>query len=234
MKNPLSLSFAKGWSRGFAFIRLHSRLKIVLWGVLIFSVLAAARNSFAQTADEVIQAVENNYRNLTDLTAKVTQKNFLKSLDKTQTFEGAFYLKKPGRLRLDYTNGQSIVVDGKEAWFYSKKSEEVIKRTFTDFAHANIPVAFLLGAGKIRDDFDVAQPDPKIPRLLELIPKKSGGVLKKLRIEADEAGLITKLFIFDRSGNVTELLFTDIRENAGVADRLFKFSVPKGTEIIEQ
>lgn len=219
------------------FIRVHSRLKIVLWGVLIFSVFSvfsAARNSFAQTADEVIRAVENNYRNLTDLTAKVTQKNFLKSLDKTQTFEGAFFLKKPGRLRLDFTNGQSIVIDGREAWFYSKKSEQAIKRTFTDFEHANIPVAFLLGAGKIRDDFDVAQPDPKSPRLLELIPKKPGAVMKKLRIEADEAGLITKLFIFDKSGNTTELRFTGIRENTGVDDKLFKFTVPKGTEIIEQ
>ncbi len=213
---------------------LRSLLRLSLAIFFISSASFAVRPAQAQTADQVIKAVENNYRNLTDLTAKVTQKNFLKSLDKTQTFEGSFYLKKPGRLRLDYTNGQSIVVDGKEAWFYSKKSEQVIKRTFTDFARANIPVAFLLGAGKIRDDFDVAQPDPKTPRLLELIPKKPGDVLKKLRIEADEAGLITKLFIFDRSGNVTELLFTDIRENAGVADKLFKFSVPKGTEIIEQ
>lgn len=213
---------------------LRSLLRLSLAIFFISSASFAVRPAQAQTADQVIKAVENNYRNLTDLTAKVTQKNFLKSLDKTQTFEGSFYLKKPGRLRLDYTNGQSIVVDGKEAWFYSKKSEQVIKRTFTDFARANIPVAFLLGAGKIRDDFDVAQPDPKTPRLIELIPKKPGDVLKKLRIEADEAGLITKLFIFDRSGNVTELLFTDIRENAGVADKLFKFSVPKGTEIIEQ
>jgi hypothetical protein len=36
----------------------------------------------------------------------------------------------------------------------------------------NIPVAFLLGASHIRDDFDVLQPGPQAPGLLELVPRK--------------------------------------------------------------
>ena len=188
----------------------------------------------ALTKDEAVLSVENHYSQLIDLTAKVSQKNFLKTLGKTQTFEAKLFLKKPGRLKLDYTNGQNIVIDGKEAWLYSKKSEQVIKRTFSDFEHANIPVAFLLGAATIRDDFDVVQPDPKAPRLLELVPKKPGAVMKKLRIRTDEAGRITDLVIFDKSGNTTEILFTDIQENVKIEDKLFQFSVPKGTEIITQ
>ncbi len=186
------------------------------------------------TKDEIVQSVETHYSQLTDLTAKVSQKNFLKALGKTQTFEAKLFLKKPGRLRLDYTNGQNIVIDGKEAWFYSKKSEQVIKRTFSDFEHANIPVAFLLGAATIRNDFDVVQPDPKAPLLLELVPKKPGAVMKKLRIRTDDAGRITELIIFDKSGNTSEIQFTDIQENVKLEDKLFQFSVPKGTEIIEQ
>ena len=123
----------------------------------------------ALTKDEAVLSVENHYSQLIDLTAKVSQKNFLRTLGKTQTFEAKLFLKKPGRLKLDYTNGQNIVIDGREAWFYSKKSEQVIRRTFSDFEHANIPVAFLLGAATIRDDFDVVQPDPKAPRLLEYL-----------------------------------------------------------------
>ncbi len=186
------------------------------------------------TKDEAVLSVENHYGGLTDLTAKVAQKNFLKALGKTQTFEAKLFLKKPGRLRLDYTNGQSIVIDGKEAWFYSKKSEQVIKRTFSDFEHANIPVAFLLGAATIRNDFDVVQPDPKAPRQLELVPKKPGAAMNKLRIAADEAGHITELVIFDKSGNTSEIQFKEIQENVKLEDKLFQFSVPKGTEIIEQ
>jgi outer membrane lipoprotein-sorting protein len=51
---------------------------------------------------------------------------------------------------------------------------------------------------------------------------------------ADESGRITQLTIFDKTGNTTEILFTDIQENVKIEDKLFHFSVPRGTEIIEQ
>jgi outer membrane lipoprotein carrier protein len=191
-------------------------------------------HAFAQTVDEVVPAVEKHYQELADLTAKVSQKNFLMALDKTQTFEGTLWIKKPGRLRLEYTNGQLILIDGKAALLYSKKSEQVIKKTFTDFEQMNIPVAFLLGAAHIRDDFEVFQPDVNSPRLLELTPKKAGAAMKKLRIQIDEAGRIIGLIIFDKTGNVTEIEFMDIREDTGFDSKLFTFKAPKGTEIIEQ
>ncbi len=188
----------------------------------------------AQTADEAVIAVEKHYEALADLTAKVTQKNHFKAVGKTQTFEGTLLIKRPGKLRLEYTNGQLILVDGKEALIYLKKSEQVIKKAFTDFGHMNIPVAFLLGAAHIRDDFDVRQPDPKAPRTLELLPKKSGAAMKKLVLESDADGRITALTIFDPMGNETEIVFADARENTGLEDRLFSFKPPKGTEVIEQ
>lgn len=115
---------------------------------------------------DTVAAIEAHYRDLADLTAKVVQKNFLKSVNKTQKFEGTLSIKRPGKLRLEYTNGQLIMIDGAEAWFYSKKSEQAIRRTFKDFEQANIPVAFLLGAGAVRQDFDVSVPEEDKPRML--------------------------------------------------------------------
>jgi outer membrane lipoprotein carrier protein len=201
---------------------------------LLSSVSFAVPSACAQTVDEAITAVEKHYQEVSDLTAKVTQKNFFKALGKTQTFEGALLVKKPGKLRLEFTNGQLILIDGKAALFYSKKSSQVIRKTFTDFERMNIPVAFLLGAAHIRDDFNVLQPDPKVPRSLELVPKKTGAAMKKLGLESDDSGRITRLTIFDRSGNVTEIIFTVVSEDAGLDDQLFSFKPPKGTEIIEQ
>ncbi len=200
--------------------------------VVTFSLVSSV--SSAQTVDEAVTAVEKHYQEVSDLTAKVKQKNFFKALDKTQTFEGALLVRKPGKLRLEFTNGQLILIDGKAALFYSKKSSQVVKKTFTDFERMNIPVAFLLGAAHIRDDFDVLQPDPKAPRSLELVPKKPGAAMKKLGLESDDSGRITRLTIFDRSGNVTEIIFNDVHEGVGLDDKLFSFKPPKGTEIIEQ
>jgi outer membrane lipoprotein carrier protein len=207
---------------------------VVMAFSLVSSVSFAVPSANAQNVGEAIATVEKHYQEVSDLAAKVTQKNFFKALGKTQTFEGALFIKKPGKLRLEFTNGQLILVDGKAALFYSKKSSQVIKKTFSDFESMNIPVAFLLGAAHIRDDFDVLQPDPKAPRSLELIPKKSGAAMKKLGLESDDSGRIARLTIFDRSGNVTEIIFTAARENEGLDDKLFSFKPPKGTEIIEQ
>jgi len=188
----------------------------------------------AQTVQEAAAAVERHYSELKDLTAKVTQKTFLKSVGKTQKYDGTLRIKKPGKLRLDYSNGQVILIDGKAALFYSKKSEQVIKKTFTDFQQMNIPVAFLLGAAHIRDDFDVLQPDSKAPRSLALLPRKPGAAMQKMRVETGETGGITSLTIFDKSGNTTEIVFADVQEGVAIDDTVFVFKAPKGTEIIEQ
>lgn len=212
------------------FVHPHRTTVFVLL-VLWFSLLTPA---YAQTVDEAVAAVEKHYQELVDLTANVSQKNMLKAMNRTQKYEGVLQIKKPGKLRLAYANGQLILIDGKEALFYSKKSEQVIKKTFTDFAQMNIPVAFLLGAAHIRDDFEVRQPDQKKPRFLELLPRKPGAAMKKLSIQSDETGRITRMTIFDKAGNTTEISFADVKEDAGLDDKAFEFKAPKGTEIIEQ
>jgi outer membrane lipoprotein carrier protein len=231
MKKPIRM-FKNQECKLFILLPVVSFSRLFL--LCIFSATAVVNPAFAQTVDEAVLAVEKHYRDLTDLTAKVSQKNVLKAVERTQKFDGTLWIKKPGKLRLEYTNGQLILIDGKAALFYSKRSEQVIKRTFTDFAHMNIPVAFLLGAAHIRDDFDVRGPDPKTPRVLDLLPKKAGAAMKKLRIHADDAGRITEMTIFDKSGNTTEIVFNDVKEGTGVEDKLFEFKAPKGTEIIEQ
>jgi outer membrane lipoprotein carrier protein len=183
---------------------------------------------------DTVQTIEAHYRNLADLTTMVVQKNFLKSVEKTQKFEGTLAIKRPGKLRLEYTNGQLIMIDGAEAWFYSKKSEQAIRRTFKDFEQANIPVAFLLGAGAIRQDFVVSMPEADKPRMLDLVPKKTGAAMRKLRLYSDETGKITRMIVYDRSGNTSDVQFFDVKESVGLDDGQFRFKVPKGTEIIEQ
>lgn len=211
--------------------RFFSLIRGILSALLLL--LIAAASAHAQSVQEVVASVEDHYRALVDLKANVVQKNILKSIGKTQKFDGELSIKKPGRLRLDYKNGQVVLIDGKSALFYSKKSEQLVKKTFTDFEHMNVPVAFLLGAAHIRDDFDVLQADKATPRDLELLPKKPGAAMKKLVLRTMEGGRIQSLSIFDKSGNMTEIVFSDIREGAGVDDKVFTFTPPKGTEIIE-
>lgn len=215
-------------------VRLLLTSCFTLLSFCAFSLSSPPRIAQAQTVDEAVAVVEKHYQELVDLHAVVSQKNMLKAMNRTQKYEGVLQIKKPGKLRLQYTNGQLILIDNKEALFYSKKSEQVIKKTFTDFAQMNIPVAFLLGAAHIRDDFEVRQPDQKKPRFLELLPRKPGAAMKKLSIQSDETGRITRMTIFDKAGNTTEISFSGVKEGAGIEDSAFIFKAPKGTEVIEQ
>ena len=210
------------------------RIPVIAALFLAVSLVVATKPCSAQTVDEALSAIESHYRDLVDLTAKVVQKNHLKSLGRTQTFEAVLRIRKPGKLRLDYTNGQVIVVDNKSALFYSKKSGQMIKKSFSDIERLNIPVTFLLGAAHIRDDFDVYLSGTTSPIQLDLVPKKPDAAMKKLGIGCDASGRISTLTIFDKSGNMTEILFSAIREGVGLDDKVFVFKAPQGTEIIEQ
>jgi outer membrane lipoprotein carrier protein len=208
---------------------------LALWTLAAVTTAAAAVAGAAVAPSGMAARIEAHYRDLADLTAQVTQKNYLKTVDKTQTFDGTLMVKRPGKLRLEYTNGQVIVIDGKEAWFYSKKSQQAIRRTFKDFEQANIPVAFLLGAAQIRDDFEIVERTiDQGQRALELTPKRAGAAMTKLGLVCDDAGRISTLVVHDRSGNTSTITFSDVRENTGLDDGLFRFKAPKGTEIIEQ
>ena len=204
--------------------------------VSIPMVTAPVATAPTATVQDLVGLIEGHYRGVADLTARIVQKNYVKSVNKTQTFEGTLSIKRPGRLRLEFTNGQIIVIDGNEAWFYSKKSEQAIRRTFRDFEQANIPVAFLLGASEIRQEFDVQAPEAGAPQTsLDLLPKKrSGATMSKLRLHADESGRITRMVITHRSGDSADIQFTDVQEGTGLDDARFQFRVPKGTEVIEQ
>ena len=164
----------------------------------------------------------------------MTQKNFLKSLNKTQSFEGTLAIKSR-----EAAPGLYEQPDHRHRWGHGldstpRKASRPSGGPFSDFEHANIPVAFLLGASSIRDDFRRGPARREEPRDPRAAAEKKGAIMKKLRLQTDEAGRITGMTIFDKSGNTTDITFTDIREGVGLEDSLFLFKVPKGTEVIEQ
>jgi outer membrane lipoprotein-sorting protein len=66
------------------------------------------------------------------------------------------------------------------------------------------------------------------------MPRKPGAAMTKLELDAEGNGRITSLVIYDKSGNITGIQFSDIREDIGLDDKAFVFKIPKGTEVIEQ
>jgi outer membrane lipoprotein-sorting protein len=93
----------------------------------------------------------------------------------------------------------------------------------------------LLGAANIRDDFEVRERKESAVRLtVDLVPKRKDAAMERMTLVCDDAGRITALTIYDRSGNMLSIQFSNVAENTGLGDARFRFNVPKGTEIIEQ
>ena len=56
--------------------------------------------------------------------------------------------------------------------------------------------------------------------------------MKRATIDAEPGGRIRGVLLEDMQGNRTRFRFEDVRENTGLADRLFRFEPPKGVEVI--
>jgi outer membrane lipoprotein carrier protein len=187
----------------------------------------------------LVQKVQQRYDATTDFTADVTQEMTVASLGKTLTAHGTLSYKRPGKLRWQLGDGssQEIVADGATLWLYQPAEKQVLKAPFQSAFKASTPISFLLGVGRIADDFDVSLdesvPPPVELTWLKLIPRQGDGTLGWLRL-----GVAPKTFdiaaaeIHDQLGNVTSLRFTNLKRGVGVADSLFHFQVPDGVDVV--
>lgn len=199
---------------------------------------AAAAQDAAPPVDEVLAGIQKFYADAQDLKAKFTQTYTYKVYDRKQVSHGTVYFKKPRRMRWDYSKPTTkvFVADGQTLWVYEPEENQVFKR---DLSSAQLPVAltFMSGEGKLADEFDaklMPPPDDKHWQV-ELIPKKTEGDYKALRLTVDRATFaVTASTVVDPVGNTNHLVFADVQTNGGLPDKGFEFKPPEGVRVITQ
>jgi len=55
---------------------------------------------------------------------------------------------------------------------------------------------------------------------------------RSVHADLEDAGRIRGILVIDAQGNRSQFTFDDIHENVGLDDRLFRFEVPHGVEVI--
>ena len=96
-------------------------------------------------------------------------------------------------------------------------------------------VLFLAGKGNLLRDFDVSFTTTTLPDAvaLQLKPRQKQRDYDWLIIVADRASMqIRALTAADAQGGRSTFEFTNYRENTGIADSVFTFKIPKGTDVI--
>ena len=192
----------------------------------------------APPAADVAAALQRRYDRIKDFSANFTQTaegGVLRR--KAATESGTVRIKKPGKMRWDYTTPEKkmFVSDGKTMYMYFPKDRQVMRNPVPEQDQATSAVLFLMGKGDVTRDFTVKWADSKDPAVyaLRLEPKVRQAEFDWLEVRADRESLqIRSLTTGDAQGGRSTFSFSNFKENTGLADKTFEFSIPRGTEVI--
>jgi outer membrane lipoprotein carrier protein len=139
-------------------------------------------------------------------------------------------------MRWEFTEPpQTLVSDGKFFWFYQPAEKQVLKTAFQQAFSSTTPASFLLGVGRLDQDFNISLTGETADGYqLRLTPKKDPEAIGLLDLVVSAKTFdILQATVTDPLGNVTRLHFSNIDRKASLDDTLFHFTAPPGVDVIE-
>jgi chaperone LolA len=178
----------------------------------------------AATLDQVLDTIQTKYQRLTTLSAKFTQTTQLELLNKTVTTTGTLQLKKPGKLRIDYDDARSktYISNGKTLWVMDKATKQTDSFKIGSSEVPKEALTILNGFGAMRESYGVhtATANKDGRTTLRLVPMTATSYTA-LDATFRPDGILQKLAIHNRSGNISRYTFSDIQENPPLEDAAF-------------
>jgi outer membrane lipoprotein carrier protein len=208
-------------------------MNIVLLSFVIILILTPSTSVSAAAVDETVASLQKQLASIKDLKGKFIQKSYIKDLEDTQEYSGAFFIQKPSRMMWEYAapRDEKVVINDLNTWIYKKSQNQVIRTTFSKEAYSQVPIALLGSLENIGADFDITMPEKNA---LQLIPKRKIGFIKTLVLELAGGDMPVKMFtIFDTYGNIIMIELKNVQTNSGLNDSIFTFKIPPGAEVYD-
>jgi outer membrane lipoprotein carrier protein len=192
------------------------------------------------TAPELAAALQKRYDGVKDFSADFIHAYEGGVLRKQITERGKLLIKKPGKMRWEYTAPEQklFVSDGLKMYSYIPQDKQVIVSSVPAADDATTPTLFLAGKGNLTRDFTasfVALPAGMSAgsRALKLVPKTPQRDYEWLTLVVDPVSLtIRGLVTVDGQGGTSSFSFTNLKENIGSADKDFAFKIPRGVDVV--
>lgn len=203
---------------------------------LLVALLAAgpAPDKDAALARSVLRRVEEHQAATTDVVARFSQSYRSGMLGREVLERGVVSIKRPGRMRWEYKDPEPklFVSDGRSFWFYVPADKQVIVKEQDD--QRSLAARLLSGRGGLLDEFEAALAEPLEEGVLrvELTPRAVEAELRRAFVDVEPSGRIRSILLEDVQGNRTRFRFENVRENTGLQDKLFRFDVPPGVEVV--
>ena len=167
-------------------------------------------------------------------TARFEQQVFDRAGKVVERASGTFAFARPGKFRWTYEkpNKQLLVSDGAKLWIHDPDLNQVtVKRI--DKAISSTPAALLAGKDDITVLFslrDAGSADGL--NWVDATPKAQDTGFERVRLGL-QGRTLAAMELQDQLGGRTMLRFSDLKANAPISPDTFKFTPPKGADVIE-
>lgn len=166
-----------------------------------------------------------------------------------QQVTGEMWLSRPGRdrageqgkFRWNYLTPyqQEIVCDGRRIWYYDTDLAQVTVRSAAEALNGT-PAALLSQRTALLEAFTVesmgsegaAMGSEGAAQTLRLLPKSEDSDFRAIELTLDNGKPLRMKFL-DQLGGSTELTLTAIQTGIKIDAQRFRFTVPKGVEVVE-
>jgi outer membrane lipoprotein carrier protein len=196
--------------------------------------------SQADEALEVLRRVEQAASGIRTLEADFVQNLTVPLLNQSRQSTGRLYQKRPDRFLMRFTQpaGDIMVADGQHFWIYYPSTDrtQVIRTSIGQGGAVDLQRQFVGDAVRrfvptLNGDETV---DGHATRVLTLVPRgQSPYRILKLWVDA-ESYLVRRFEMEEENGSVRRVEMRGLRINQPIADDLFSFTPPAGTQVFDQ
>ena len=204
---------------------------------------AGAGSAPAESAAALAARLQTRYDAIKDFTADFTQTYEGGVLRRKTTESGTLLVKKPGRMRWEYkTPEEKLFVVGRPQAVRlgpgrSAGHGQRAARPATPRRRRSCSCS-AAASWRATSRRRCPAPSPGAPAdsvALALVPKTPVPDYDRLTLVVDRATLGLRMLIArDAQGGTSTFVFTNLRENVGLADAKFAFTIPRGADVVAQ
>jgi outer membrane lipoprotein carrier protein len=195
--------------------------------------LAAAIAVAGPAAAGSLERFQSFIRTTQSARGEFEQKVYDRNKKLVQDSKGNFAFQRPGKFRWVFSKpySQLIVGDGQRVWVYDADLNQVTVRKLTSALGAT-PAALIAGNADIEQSFDFTDTgEAGGLQWLDAKPREKDAGFERIRMGFGLAG-IDAMELVDQFGQTTLLKFTNLQRNPALEAGLFRFTPPKGADLL--
>ena len=201
----------------------------------LFIALAALVGVLPAASAASLERFQSFVRSTQSARADFEQKVYDRNQKLVQESKGSFSFVRPGKFRWAFSKpyAQLIVGDGEKVWVYDEDLNQVTVRKLTHALGAT-PAALISGSADVEQSFVFTDAGEKEGlQWLDAKPKEKDAGFERIRMGFGASG-IDAMELVDQFGQTTKLRFTNVQKNPKLDPGTFRFTPPKGADLLGQ